>query len=350
MKRYSIIFFCLVICKIQAQQSTTKDSVSCYQQPTSSTKSLENSQSNQEASPQKSDNNKKEKTEIKDNNGEKEENKKEEKKEEPKEEKKEPKSPHTFVTNVSIVSDYRFRGLSQTMRRPAIQGGFEYSHKNGIYLGTWASNVDGTAHYYNNTSMEWDFYGGLKGKLFPCLWPDLIYNIGIIYYYYPGGKTDADPSVRYDTGEFFIELAYKWISVKYWQSLTNYFGVCADDPPFDWKRNRFDHPNGSSVGSSYIEANITYDIWEKMKYNFIEGGKLTLTLHVGHVTVRNYSQIDYTEWRISLMQEFPWVNLFVSYVGTNAPERYFVVPDNAHHPHKHNLGAQGVVAGATKSF
>ncbi len=47
-----------------------------------------------------------------------------------------PASPHTFTGNVGLFSDYRFRGISQTYKQPAIQGGFDYSHSSGIYLGT----------------------------------------------------------------------------------------------------------------------------------------------------------------------------------------------------------------------
>lgn len=262
------------------------------------------------------------------------------------------KSPHTFIGNVSLVSDYRFRGISQTMRRPAIQGGFDYSHISGLYLGTWASNVDGTTHFYNNTSMEWDFYGGYKGKFFPCLSPELVYNIGLIYYYYPGGKSFAEDSVRYNTAEFYFELVYKYLSVKYWQTLTNYFGIESDNPPFNWHRNRADQSHGNSKGSVYIEANATFDLYQKMYLNCscLTGGKLTLVVHIGHQTVKNYRHLSYTDWRVTLMQEFDWFNPFFSYVGTNARHAYFDVPDNTFHSNTRYLGAQGVVFGIIRTF
>ncbi|HBD38686.1 MAG TPA: hypothetical protein DC084_34445, partial [Cupriavidus sp.] len=53
----------------------------------------------------------------------------------------EPASPHTITANVSLVSDYRYRGLSQTNRRPAIQGGFDYAHESGFYIGNWNSSI-----------------------------------------------------------------------------------------------------------------------------------------------------------------------------------------------------------------
>ena len=50
-------------------------------------------------------------------------------------------SPHTFTGNVGVFSQYIFRGLTQTNRKPALQGGFDYSHSSGFYLGLWGSNV-----------------------------------------------------------------------------------------------------------------------------------------------------------------------------------------------------------------
>lgn len=282
----------------------------------------------------------------------KEEEKKDESDKEEKEEEEKPTSPHTFTSNVSLVSDYRFRGISQTMRRPAIQGGFGYSHASGVYLRTWASNVDGTTHFYNNTSMEWDFYSGYKGKIFPCSTLDFTYDLGVIYYYYPGGKIHATESVSYNTVEFYIELSYRWLSVKYWNTLTNYFGICSNNPPFNWKKNRADRLNGSSKGSNYIEANATFDLYNKICWPrfCLKGGKLTWLLHVGHQTVRNYEHLSCTDWRATLTQGFDWFTAFISYVGTNARHAYFDVPDNAFYADIRRLGAQGVVIGVIRTF
>jgi uncharacterized protein (TIGR02001 family) len=76
--------------------------------------------------------------------------------------------------NVTLASDYRFRGISQLDGNvsPAIQGGFDSSFDNGIYVGTWASNVNlGT-----KASIEHDFYAG---------WANDSFDVGFIYYSYP---------------------------------------------------------------------------------------------------------------------------------------------------------------------
>ena len=50
-------------------------------------------------------------------------------------------SPHTHTANVAFVSNYIFRGLTQTFGKPAIQGGMDYSHANGLYAGLWGSSI-----------------------------------------------------------------------------------------------------------------------------------------------------------------------------------------------------------------
>ena len=60
-----------------------------------------------------------------------------------------PEPDFTFTGNVGLFSQYVFRGISQTNEKPAVQGGFDVSHKSGFYVGTWNSNVswicDGSA-------------------------------------------------------------------------------------------------------------------------------------------------------------------------------------------------------------
>lgn len=264
--------------------------------------------------------------------------------------KEEEHSAHTFSGNLTLATDYRYRGISQTMRRPTVQGTLEYAHESGFFLGTFASNTDGTCNFINNTSFEIDFYGGLKGKLFPCRIPDLEFNIGAIYFYYPGGKVPIKHTVYYDTGEWNIQLSYKWFSVRYSQTINNYYGICSRNPPFNWKTDTFDRPNGNSVGSPYIEINLTFELWEKKKVRCYEIGKMILALHAGYQGVRHYSNLNYADWLVTLSQEFPWFTLAVSYVGTNAKAAYYDIPDKAFHPSIRRLGAQACVAYLIKTF
>src|SRR3954462_702118 len=98
-------------------------------------------------------------------------------------------APSPVTGNITLASEYRFRGIDQTFGKPAIQGGFDYSHASGIYLGNWNSNVSQGAGFPGG-NIEMDFYGGWK-KTFG----DFGLNVGAIYYYYPG--TNAGPTIPF---------------------------------------------------------------------------------------------------------------------------------------------------------
>jgi uncharacterized protein (TIGR02001 family) len=74
-----------------------------------------------------------------------------------------PASPWTVTTNVYGVSDYYFRGITQTWHRPAIQGGVDVAHSSGWYAGLWGSNVSNN-QYPGGSGLEFDYYGGYNGK------------------------------------------------------------------------------------------------------------------------------------------------------------------------------------------
>src|SRR5207244_6928689 len=70
-------------------------------------------------------------------------------------------APSPLTGNVTLITDYRFRGISQTIGKPAFQGGFDYAHASGFYLGNWNSNVSEVAGYPGG-NLEMDFYGGYE--------------------------------------------------------------------------------------------------------------------------------------------------------------------------------------------
>ena len=80
---------------------------------------------------------------------------------------KAPEPDYTLSYNVGAVSDYRFRGMAQTSFNPAVQGGIDFSHKSGLYLGAWASNVSWVKDLNGASAgnMELDLYGGYKGSI-----------------------------------------------------------------------------------------------------------------------------------------------------------------------------------------
>jgi uncharacterized protein (TIGR02001 family) len=246
------------------------------------------------------------------------------------------KSIHSLTGSTTFLSDYRSRGISQTMRRPAVQGELKYQHISGYYLKSWASNVDGTTHFINNTSMEWDFYLGCKQDWGSSIKTDM----GLLFYYYPGGQAFVPERVSYNTVEYYIALNYKIFTIRMYQTLTDFFGVNSANPPFNWEKNRLSRPNGHSQGSPYIEVNAEWSPHAKWK----------TSLHLGYQSVVDYPQLSYFDWQIGLIYSAEWFDLSLFYIATNAKRAYYDVLDNAFEPSSKHLGAPCLVFGVTKEF
>jgi len=152
----------------------------------------------------------------------------------------------TLTGNLGIFSDYRFRGISQTNKKPAIQGGIDFAMKNGIYLGNWNSNID--ANQYSGANIEMDFYGGWKATF-----GDFGLDLGGIYYYYPGsGNQDKYPgSYKVDNFELYIGGSWGPLTAKYSYAVTDFFGAPNSDG--SWYLNvagNFDLGNGFGVNAA----------------------------------------------------------------------------------------------------
>ena len=156
-------------------------------------------------------------------------------------------SPHTFTGNLNLVSEYRYRGISQTNKQPAIQGGIDFAMKNGLYLGNWNSNVSSGAGFAEG-NLEMDFYGGYKGTISG----DLGFDVGLLQYYYPGTKNTAAVPFpagidKADTLELYGALTWKWLSAKYSYSLNKEtFGVKDSD------------------GSSYLDLSANFPVTDSL--------------------------------------------------------------------------------------
>lgn len=123
----------------------------------------------------------------------------------------------TLSGNLGVFSDYRFRGISQTNKKPAIQGGIDFAHASGLYLGNWNSNVDSAM--YNGANVEMDFYGGWKTTV-----EGFGFDLGAIYYYYPGSG-DNPGTFRVDNTELYAGASWGPIALKYSYAVSDFFGV-----------------------------------------------------------------------------------------------------------------------------
>jgi uncharacterized protein (TIGR02001 family) len=227
-------------------------------------------------------------------------------------------SPHTLTGNMAIVTDYRFRGISQTFGQPAIQGGIDYSHASGFYLGNWNSSVSGNSYY--DGSIEMDFYGGFR-KAFG----DFGIDVGLLQYYYPGAE---NAGTKYDTLEAYIAGSWKWLTLKYSLTMTDWFGVKS--------------ATSDSEGSGYLELNASYEI----------APKLSLVAHLGQQTVSNFGNLDYTDYKIGLTYDLNGWLLGAAYIDTDADDPAYksaasVVPTSTK---VEDIGKGTVVLSVTKTF
>ena len=99
----------------------------------------------------------------------------------------EPAAPITVSGSVALVSDYRLRGVSQSDRGMAVQGGFTIAHESGAYVGTWASNLSGWGTF-GGANMELDLIGGYAMPL----GEGSTLDVGLTWYMYPSGFSDTD--------------------------------------------------------------------------------------------------------------------------------------------------------------
>ncbi len=184
--------------------------------------------------------------------------------------------PESKVTgNMSIASDYRFRGFTQTNYGPAMQGGLDWEHRNGLYLGNWNSNV--AQDLYNGATLEMDFYGGLKGE-----WHGLFgttYDVGAIYYGYPKSGTNPPQNslllnnTAYNNTEVYLGLSNGPLSLKVNVATSDYFKMASSlSAPL------------STKGTTYVDLGYTQQFLG-----------LVFGAHVGVLGLKNYKQTQFVQ-------------------------------------------------------
>ncbi|MCZ4337172.1 TorF family putative porin [Shewanella colwelliana] len=182
--------------------------------------------------------------------------------------------------NIGATSNYLWRGTTQTNDAVAVQGGLDYEHDSGFYLGTWASNVD----FGDGTSYEIDFYGGYAGSI----GDDFGYDVSYLYYAYP----DSEGSI--DLGEVKAAVSWKWLSLSY-STIVNAGSDVASDP--------YDNKD-----LSYIDAGVSFPLSDT----------LSLSAHYGYSTgdvVNAWFDTDnYTDYSVSVSKDtdFGTISFMVS--------------------------------------
>ena len=195
--------------------------------------------------------------------------------------------PGTFTGNIALTSDYVFRGISQSFNHPAVQGGMDWDTGAGFHFGTWASSLnfkDG-----NEALTEVDLYGGYAGKIGDAL----SYDVGAIYYWYPG----ANKSLNYDYIEVFGKLGYD-------------FGVAALNLAVNWSPDN----TGATGSATYFSGGVTVPI---TSYLSISGALDYYELAQTNKPVAAFFP-DYWDWNVGAkLNVNNWFNVDLRYYDTD---------------------------------
>ena len=266
-----------------------------------------------------------------------------------------------ITANVTVVNDYRYRGISQTDFKPAIQGGFDYAHESGFYIGNWNSSISWISDSYatngsnvgRNTQspygsvsapIEMDFYAGFKKEL---IGEGFATDIGFLQYYYPtsgipntGGMT-ANPN----TSEFYLAQNFTFGALtgfaKISYAVSTLFGTV------------------NSTGSYYPDLTLNYDtgIWGlslngHVGYQYVAGNTPSgATGYSGAQLngVSNSNLYTYTDWKLGVTKDFGGgLSAAIAYVGTNAAT--YLGGYGYSSPSGKNLGRSTGLISLTKTF
>ena len=278
----------------------------------------------------------------------------------------EPAAPEVspITANVTVASNYIYRGLTQTNNKPAIQGGFDYAHESGFYVGNWNSNISWISDSYGGNGgsgtgavtapIEMDFYAGYKKEF---LGEGFASDFGVLQYYYPvsgmmpnaptGSQIAKFPTARQVSGaspsttEIYAAQNFTAGPVtgffKFSYALSNLFGIY------------------NSKGAFYPDLTANYDtgfygitVNAHVGYQYVPNNIVTTSAVAGPGMGGTYNW-SYADWKLGLTKDFGGgLSGSAYYTGTSAQK----VGNNYIYstPNGGNQGRGNAVVSLTKTF
>ncbi len=196
-----------------------------------------------------------------------------------------PASDFTVTGGATMVTDYRFRGISQTNKRFAVQGTITVAHSSGFYASIWGSSIDDYVAF--GSDQEIDFIGGYSKTI-----GGVTLDGGVLYYYYPGSSG------------FNTDFFEPYLSAK-----TTY------------------GPVTGKIGISYAPKQHAIAVLRSRDDNIYAYGELSgavgpiaLTSHVGYTSgesVLSGGLKNYWDWNLGASYTWNHLTFGVSYVDTD---------------------------------
>lgn len=230
----------------------------------------------------------------------------------------------TFPGSVTVVSDYIFRGQTQTWGEMAAQVSLEANHASGFYVGFFGSNV--SDQWLPGATLETDLYAGFRGNLGAD--EQIAYDVGVVYYMYPGADWDKSgfnppafpegttESGKLDSGEIYVAVTYAFATFKTGYMFTDYFG---------WNTNNSGIGIGfagdleagvkddDTDGSYFYELNLAYEV----------APSWTLSGQVGQQVIAESEGLDIVYYKVGVTKALPEsFSLGLFWSGTDEPDAY----------------------------
>lgn len=216
----------------------------------------------------------------------------------------------TVNGSATLVSDYRFRGISQTDKRFAVQGGLTVSHASGLYGSVWGSSIDD--YVASGSDQEIDFVVGYKQTF-----GGTTVDGGVLYYYYPGGG-----SANTDFVEPYVAVSHT-------------FGAVTAKATAAYAPSQSALTIGTGDEDNlYLAGDLS---------GTLPGTPISLSAHLGHSFGPSYLTIgdEYTDWSLGASYTLKNLTFGVSYVDTDGD---FITPSGR------NASKAGVVASVGVAF
>lgn len=211
-----------------------------------------------------------------------------------------------ITVNVAVVSQYVYRGLTNSSGNPAVQAGVDYTNPAGFYAGAWGSNTSWITDGYapdSSHSVEIDLYFGWRLTLAQ----NLNLEAGYQHYAFPGHSPPegyAPGTTRPDTDEVHVVGGWKWVTLSYFYTLGDAFG------------------NRDSRGSDYLGLGVAVPLSDS---------GATLTAHAGRQRFSGNNAalwspssgctnrcLSYTDYAIGVDKQWLGVDFTLTFTTTNA--------------------------------
>jgi hypothetical protein len=219
----------------------------------------------------------------------------------------------TITGSAALLSDYRFRGVSQSDEEVAIQAGVTLNHESGFYAGFWGSNLAGWGTF-GGANIELDLLAGYKFK--PS--ENATLDVGVTYYMYPGGADETDffePYVKLSGTQGPLTLTAGVAYAPKQQALGRYYFTGADAAAGVF------NDEGDTEDNLYLFGDALAAI---------TGTPLTAKAHIGYTEGNpglgpNATSVaptgEYWDWSLGLDATFRNLTLGVAYVDTDISRR-----------------------------